>query len=90
MFQQAKQQGIKVMLSGQGADKFLMGYVLHRYLAGLLKRGQFKRLLNISNGMHERRLDDIARFLPSLLHYEDRNSMAFSIRVRTPFLSRYC
>src|SRR5262249_10987691 len=30
--------------------------------------------------------DMTARFLPSLLRYEDRNSMAFSIETRLPFL----
>jgi asparagine synthase (glutamine-hydrolysing) len=31
-------------------------------------------------------LDDVRLHLPALLHYEDRNSMAFSIETRLPFL----
>jgi asparagine synthase (glutamine-hydrolysing) len=40
-----------------------------------------------SNTLSQRLYDDLVRFsIPSLLRYEDRNSMAFSLEARVPFL----
>jgi len=40
----------------------------------------------ISNSIKKTSLQSIENILPSLLRYEDRNSMAFSIESRVPFL----
>jgi asparagine synthase (glutamine-hydrolysing) len=40
-----------------------------------------------SNILREKLLRELVEHLPSLLRYEDRNSMAFSIESRVPFLS---
>lgn len=141
--------GIKVVLDGQGADEYLVGYMhtYYRLVADLLKKLKVfkavsltnkvtqnqrlsatkkiahlgKSLLSLTNS--EQSLYDLeyknyypfltsnaasAPFalkevkgnktdnflyhllfetsLPSLLHYEDRNSMAYSIESRVPFL----
>lgn len=154
IYRKAKQQGIKVLLNGQGADETLTGYYesLYYFLAGLLKKARFSDYLgeivkinrnyNFSKGfLVLRSLQTIAsadtpaglkRFLrlfkketpwiskdilmedeldyseirrlsasdflnwhllegltispiPALLHFDDRNSMAFSIESRVPF-----
>lgn len=42
---------------------------------------------SLGDALNDRLHTDITRdIIPSLLHYEDRNSMAFSIEARTPFL----
>jgi asparagine synthase (glutamine-hydrolysing) len=38
------------------------------------------------NRLAEEQREDVRMHLPALLHYEDRNSMAFSIETRLPFL----
>jgi len=142
----ARQFGIKVVMSGQGADETLVGYPtsLYAYCGGLLASGNWGKLLGIwsgandpmlflvtntfkhalptswKNGLRRHRqlhslnwvdrglveqyaghwiLEDsrppldhhllqyLTRYsLPTLLHHEDRNSMAFSIETRQPFL----
>jgi asparagine synthase (glutamine-hydrolysing) len=136
MMQRARELGIKVLLTGQGADELFCGYkkYLGFYLKGLLREGsvadfgkevvrfglnggfvhdiqwsEMKRYvaprhglralgpalqgyepLSISLGsrsLAERQILDIEQTsIPSLLHYEDRLSMAFSREVRVPFL----
>lgn len=135
VFKMAHDQGIKVMLGGQGSDEIFMGYrkYLLFYLKKLFINRQFTRgsvflsqllpvLLSELNklpayyknlsrytkhnhregrwsyepsslGMDaqqllwQRQLSDISHFsLPSLLRYEDSNSMAHSIESRLPFL----
>jgi asparagine synthase (glutamine-hydrolysing) len=46
------------------------------------KRTLSKYKTNLKNDLHQ----VLVRDLPALLHYEDRNSMAFSIESRVPFL----
>ena len=151
VMQMAGQQGIKVMLDGQGSDEILGGY--HPFFSGLwanlLRRADFAGLSRTLAGFRGRHgvpprilltgalglalpaalrsaiqvgrgrtrpawlgpalathpqpwlempapyRDPLRRqmyqylttlHLPSLLHYEDRNSMAFSIEARVPFL----
>lgn len=44
-------------------------------------------LRSLGDPLNDRLYADVTRdVIPSLLHYEDRNSMAFSIEARTPFL----
>ena len=151
VMQLAGQQGIKVMLDGQGSDEIFAGY--HPFFSGLwanqLRRADFAGLSRELEGFRGRHgapprilltgalglclpaawrgriqrsrgrtqpawlgqaladrerpwlempapyRDPLRRqmyqylttlHLPSLLHYEDRNSMAFSIEARVPFL----
>lgn len=46
-------------------------------------KGRSNSLTNLSEALYQ---DIFTYSLPSLLHYEDRNSMAFSLEARTPFL----
>ena len=141
--------GIRVLLSGQGADEVFAGYpgFLSMHLGGLLRRGRLfeaaSLLIALSHGgqslpwagaagyalpdalrsvVRRRRIRNDAdwlaadcrqvsdgviegyasstgdpvndalraclsqRTLPGFLHYEDRNSMAFGVEVRAPFL----
>ncbi|NBR15119.1 MAG: asparagine synthase (glutamine-hydrolyzing) [Crocinitomicaceae bacterium] len=144
----AKEKGIKVILSGQGADDYMGGYMhsYYRLYAEWMKHFQFGKLskgIKDYKKIHEAsnskltnvlmksalsslmREDSIYKFeyknylpflgnkhndwqsfdnyssgklnefhfalmnyssLPTLLHYEDRNSMAHSIESRVPFL----
>jgi len=144
----AKEQGMKVLLDGQGSDEYLAGYMhsFYRLIGGKFKNLNlvgavselsahsktqsmgfmktsdvlFKSLLTacLSENQlysfeyrnyfpflgHEHKTpfsfkhiqgSKLKKFLyhlvfntslPSLLHYEDRNSMAFSIESRVPFL----
>ncbi len=66
---------------GQGKDRVL-GAALRPYAAPEpMPPGRFDSALS-----DQLAWDMTARFLPSLLRYEDRNSMAFSIETRLPFL----
>jgi asparagine synthase (glutamine-hydrolysing) len=144
------EQGIKVVLDGQGADEYLGGYMhsFYRYIAGKIREKEFGKALKITRDINKRlgqgggamfshmgksllsslqrehslysleyeryypfmlrekpkkvpfnlkqvrgtKLDAFSYHLvattslPSLLHYEDRNSMAFSVESRVPFL----
>lgn len=149
MMKEISKHGIKVILSGQGADDYLGGYMhsYYRFYAEMLRsfrwlRGirefsyqQKRQHLGVGNCMQvilksllsnylsetslyrleydhyypstmninarntiqldERAKSKMTNFhlqllqqssLPDLLHYEDRNSMAFSIESRVPFL----
>ncbi len=141
MFRAANQQGLKVVLSGQGADEAFCGYKKYYiyYLLDLFRKRAPLTLCRelffylINNNVAALRLREAKRYLPSkwrrrfdsvpriltrprvadarlldaeksptvrdvqvedirrsslpaLLHYEDRNSMAFSTEVRNPFL----
>jgi asparagine synthase (glutamine-hydrolysing) len=155
VFRKAREQGIKVMLDGQGADEIMGGY--HAYLgarlASLLRQGRYFEAMKFSRragtlpkqsparvwaramdfllpsrlqlplrrlvrrdldpawldlawlderGVQPRsvgyvadrevlravlRSDLVRTSLPRLLRFEDRNSMAFSIESRVPFLT---
>ncbi len=155
VFRAAQQNGIKVMLDGQGADEILGGYPYFRgaRLASLIRQRHWREAqqffslvsrypgmssasllqyaadhvlpsvvktslrklvgkdlapgwLNLawfqqcgvvphllrpgacsSNVVHDKMVIELLEHLPSLLRYEDRNSMAFSIESRVPFLT---
>jgi asparagine synthase (glutamine-hydrolysing) len=144
------ENGIKVVLDGQGSDEYLGGYMhtFYRLIGNYIRQGKLKKALLTSSQLHKRlairfpgslvhlsksalcsvsneqklynfeyrnyypfilnekpndppfllvdkggSLMDSFLYhliftssLPSLLHYEDRNSMAFSIESRVPFL----
>ncbi|MBX2912904.1 MAG: asparagine synthase (glutamine-hydrolyzing) [Cyclobacteriaceae bacterium] len=147
VFEEAKKQGLTVMINGQGADEQLAGYggndmALYTGLLGQLKWRELSREIRsyrqykghwptgfvlgalqyympaivrkwvpdkylvrkrvaqswiIDNGyvpfsgwpgsLRESLYNQVAKLpLPSLLRYEDRNSMAFSVESRVPFM----
>lgn len=135
IFKKIKQEtDITVVLSGQGGDEILMGYLKYYffYLKNLKSNGNYIRIAreiltsliqrtvmwqldlkqaaryrpsqasalrkyqNYSyqavstwdaSNLRNRQIEDIERFsVPALAHYEDRNSMAWSIESRLPFL----
>ena len=147
LMERAKELGLTVVLSGQGADEILLGYrkFLGFYLQSLLRRGRWAKALSVLGGfirnrtilgqfqlsnakryvgvlraigsaaaghsprslagewlsgwqplpldlgpgtLAERQLLDIRHYsVPSLCHYEDRMSMAWSREIRLPFLA---
>lgn len=123
VMREAKKEGIKVLLDGQGADEVTAGYprfirsFLNEMILGLTFKqiidnknllfqygyslrslmSIFKSIMNYKLGYeNERRfftsLNSHLKYeleeycLPTLLHYEDRNSMAHSVESRVPFL----
>jgi asparagine synthase (glutamine-hydrolysing) len=117
VFQRIAEDGIKVILSGQGADEVLCGYnsFIKAYYQHLALTDKFKSISYLSksaiafpslfyektkankNGktslalakenIYDYQLKTIMKNpLPSLLRYEDRNSMAHGIESRLPFL----
>lgn len=73
VFEEARRQGIKVMLDGQGADEQLAGYHngFHYYMADLARRGRWLMLIKT---MGERRMmhnmpitEQVQRFVVPLL-----------------------
>ncbi len=154
IFRRAREQGVTVMLDGQGGDETLAGYPMYfgAKLAGMVRRGEWKRLWKLwrhrsevggghqsawlmaaghllpgwleaggrklagkelfpaylkrswfsDRGVRAGRLEappgkmgvrgvlveTLSRTnLPPLLHFEDRNSMAYSVESRVPFLN---
>lgn len=62
---------------------------LDREFAALVRRGAAGEPAGPSQGrgaLGAHQLRSITQDLPSLLHYEDRNAMAFSVEARVPFL----
>jgi asparagine synthase (glutamine-hydrolysing) len=81
VFEEARRQGIKVMLDGQGADEQLAGYHtgFHYYMADLARRGRWLMLIRT---MGERRMmhdasiaEQIQRFVIPLLPVQLANML---------------
>ncbi len=69
---------------GIGFDGVLSPEIAENAAANPIERPP---LPSTGDPLNDRLLRDVTRdVIPSLLHYEDRNSMAFSIEARTPFL----
>lgn len=64
--------------------------LLHRDLAAMVSSRDATRMdidRLFGNSLSQKLYDDLTRFsIPALLRYEDRNSMAFSLEARVPFL----
>jgi asparagine synthase (glutamine-hydrolysing) len=72
----AHDDGIRVMLTGQGADELFAGYPWYPKIANL--HGYSK--------MRERMADDLLLLYKESLEREDKISMAHSVELRVPFL----
>jgi asparagine synthase (glutamine-hydrolysing) len=72
----AHDDGIRVMLTGQGADELFAGYPWYSKIAKL--HGYSK--------MRERMADDLLLLYKETLEREDKISMAHSVEIRVPFL----
>lgn len=115
VMEEAKKQGVKVMLDGQGADELLGGYVyyhkfkkptpkdrvgikvlehpdLHKIYKQFKHRDMQKHYSAtpypkmFKSKLTNRLYFDFTTTLPRLLKWEDRNSMAFGLEARPPFL----
>src|SRR6266545_4886884 len=96
VMERAHEDGLKVLLDGQGGDEVLAGYKYYvaTNLADLLARGWLVRATagelrarpRAASRLRSKQIEDVFEHLPALLHYEDRNSMAHSIETRLPFL----
>ncbi len=72
----AHEQGIRVMLTGQGADELFAGYSWYAKIAG--SEGYQK--------MYEHMVEDLSLLYKETLEREDKITMAHSIELREPFL----
>ena len=73
-------------LSPDGHSLDVLQPAFRREFAGRHREWLYQQAENMQN-FPQRLYEDVFRYsLPSLLRYEDRNSMAFSIESRTPFL----
>jgi asparagine synthase (glutamine-hydrolysing) len=73
-------RAVSELRSSVGNDALSVGWL------GRATLGELRRRRPGRGRLASRQLDDIRLHLPALLHYEDRNSMAFSIEARLPFL----
>jgi len=73
-----REEGHKVMFSGQAADELFAGYTWYRDV--IKEHGHLI--------LHNRLWDDIDRLYEDTLEREDRLSMAHSVEIRVPFLDR--
>ncbi|WP_415282211.1 asparagine synthetase B family protein [Candidatus Nitrososphaera sp. FF02] len=72
----AKKDGIRIMLTGQGADELFGGY---GWYANVAKREGYKKL-------RRRMMEDLSLLYKETLEREDKITMAHSVELREPFL----
>ncbi len=90
-FGKITQVGLKSLLCVFLSEKFLYTTEYNNYLPFLINKGEIDKKLEFDE-FKSSKLDSfhysLMKYssLPSLLHYEDRNSMAHSIESRVPFL----
>jgi len=98
-------EGVNLLLNGDrgyfnipNAARYLPGFISRRstgvleYLHPDFRKQAIRPAVNLGaeRGIKERQILDIEKFsLPSLLRYEDRNSMAWSVESRVPFLDHH-
>lgn len=76
--QLASRQGIRIMLTGQGADELFGGYSWYSQIASREGFGALRRHM----------VDDLMLLYKETLEREDKISMAHSVEMREPFLDR--
>lgn len=86
----AKRPKILKMFQRERPGRVKTPAILNRDLAGKLSKKDATRMdidRLFDNSLSQKLYDDLTRFsIPPLLRYEDRNSMAFSLEARVPFL----
>jgi asparagine synthase (glutamine-hydrolysing) len=86
----AKRPKILKLFQRERPGKVKTPALLNRALAGAVSSRDATRMdvdRLFSNSLSQKLYDDLTRFsIPALLRYEDRNSMAFSLEARVPFL----
>jgi asparagine synthase (glutamine-hydrolysing) len=84
----AKRPKILKLFSRERPGKVKIPPLLHRALSVSSRDASRMDIDRIfSNSLSQKLYDDLTRFsIPALLRYEDRNSMAFSLEARVPFL----
>lgn len=76
--QLAARQGVRIMLTGQGADELFGGYSWYSRVAKREGYGRLRRHM----------ADDLSLLYKETLEREDKISMAHSVEMREPFLDR--
>ena len=100
VYKNAHQQGVKVLLDGQGADEILSGYhkYIHWYLQELLGRNKFLEFISEKNSFRQNEIDVnwdwkniIATYFPShvsvALEQKEYNKIAMNRDISKDFLS---
>jgi len=65
------------------SERMLSRSLLQQYTGRNLSNGKYRSFVNLSDQLYDSLYKSS---LPALLHYEDRNSMAFSVEARLPYL----
>jgi len=90
--EETRSKGVKVILSGEGADELFGGYI--RYLPEALyeqaqnKFPSYKTMFPVVERLHRKRWREFRGNLQELLRMADRMSSAFGIETRCPFLDK--